>query len=747
MVPESQPPVLLTFGPFEVNPKAGELRKNGIHIRLSGQPFQILLILLQHPGELVTRERLRDRVWNDGTFVDFEGGLNSAINKLRRALNDSAETPRYIETVPARGYRFIGHLEHRGSAPVPSAARSILRENEKRRRGRWLWVASAVSAVAVSFVLGWLFHDAPDALPPWKLSQITVDAGLSEAPALSPDGKLIAYWSDRNPDNQGDLYIKQVAGGQPIRLTFDGAPRATPNFSPDGSKIVFRSNRDGGGIYEIPAFGGEVRLLARDGWSPKFSPDGSQVAYWIGAPNVAVTVPGGGAVWMVPAAGGLPRRVGANFTSARYPIWSPDGKHLLLIGYTSENANEKSALDWWLVPVNGGQPIQVGIYESLVRAGLEATDVDNNPAGTLGFPSVPRPGCWLDQNRVIFSTASGDTWNLWETSVSREGKVTGVFKRLTAAPGNEGTPSCTSDRALAFANVKIQQDVWWLPFDLDHGKPKGVLQQIAGTPGVRDHASLSDNGRYLAFASTQSGHMNIWLRDLASGSESHVTSSMFVQRYPVVSPSGGRVAFSSFENEKRLVYVSTPGGTPERLCQGCLRATDWSRDEKTLLVFSGSPYQINVLDIASHEQTPILKHATYPLLYGRFSPDNRWVSFTARTKPNRAWIAIAPVDGQKPVPESSWIRISEEGAEDWANWSPDGKTLYFTSARDGYTCLWGQRLDAVSHKPTGQAFAVQHLHGRLSYEQDGWSAAGGRIAMVLEGRTGNLWMMTRSGRH
>jgi Tol biopolymer transport system component len=239
--------------------------------------------------------------------------------------------------------------------------------------------------------------------------------------------------------------------------------------------------------------------------------------------------------------------------------------------------------------------------------------------------------------------------------------------------------------------------------------------------------------------------MNIWLRDLVAGRESHVAASMFLQRYPVVSPSGRRVAFSSFEDDKRLVYISAPGGMPEKVCERCLRATDWSLDEKSLLVFGGSPYQIYLLDIESHQQTSILEHAAYPLLYGRLSPDNNWVSFTARTGPNRARIAIAPLGGQKPVPESAWIRISEEGAEDWANWSPDGNTLYFTSARDGHTCLWAQRLDPVFHKPSGEAFAVQHLHGRLSYQQDGWSAAGGRIAIVLEESRGNVWMMSRSG--
>jgi Tol biopolymer transport system component len=301
--------------------------------------------------------------------------------------------------------------------------------------------------------------------------------------------------------------------------------------------------------------------------------------------------------------------------------------------------------------------------------------------------------------------------------------------------------------ALAYTNAETRRDVWSLPFDVDRGTPRGALERITQGPAFREHASLSDDGRAVAFASDQSGRLNIWTRDLATGKESIVAGSSFLQRFPVINAAGDRVAFSGYEKGKRVIYVSSPGGTPEKLCEGCLRATDWSRDEKTLLVFGGAPYQIDVLDVASHRQVPLLKHHDYNLLYGRFSPDDHWVSFTARTQPNRARIVIAPVDGPKPIPESSWITITKEGegAEDWADWSPDGKTLYFTSGRDGHTCLWGQRIDATSRQPVGGAFAVQHLHGRLSYQQGGWSAAGGRIAMVLREDTGNIWMMSRAG--
>jgi Tol biopolymer transport system component/DNA-binding winged helix-turn-helix (wHTH) protein len=735
------------FGPFEVDASAGELRKRGVRVRLSGQPLQILLTLLAHPGEVVTREQLREEVWSETTFVDFEHGLNAAMNKLRRALRDSAEDPRYIETVPSRGYRFIATSQPDHVAPIfPRNVSIIPEERHKRRRvGSWWSVACTAVFVAVSFALGWSFHRSPGSFPSWKLTQLTTDAGLSNASTLSADGKLLAYSSDRGLDGERDLYIKQVAGGDPIRLTFDGQGNTAPDFSSDGSKIVFHSNRDGGGIYEIPAFGGDVRLLARDGLNPKFSPDGLHVAYWIGDENVANLVPGSGTVWVVPAAGGQPRQVGPNFTAARYPIWSPDGKSLLLIGYTSQKAYESSAIDWWVVPINEGRPVSTGAYKRLVRAGFDARDFVNHSSR---YATVPRPSCWLAApSRVIFSSESGDTRSLWETAISVDtGKVGGVLRRLTVGAGHEVEPSSATGDSLAFTDLEIRRDIWSLPFDLNRGKSKGVLERITEGPAWREHASLSSNGRYVAFASGQSSRSNIWLRDMATRKEAHMVSSSFVQAFPVINASGSRIAFSVYgESGKRSVYVFTQGGAPEKMCEGCLRATDWSQDEKTLLIFGGSPYQINILDITSHRQTVVLKHATWNLLYGHFSPDNRWLSFTARTQPNRAYIMIAPIDGTTPVPERAWINIAEGAGEDWANWSPDGKTLYFTSAKDGHFCLWGQRIEASSHRPAGEPFAVQHFHGRVSYQQGGWSAAGGRIAMVLGENTGNIWMMSRFG--
>ena len=182
---------------------------------------------------------------------------------------------------------------------------------------------------------------------------------------------------------------------------------------------------------------------------------------------------------------------------------------------------------------------------------------------------------------------------------------------MTAGTVIETYPSCTPGGALAFTSVETKTDVWSLPFDLDRGTSRGALERVTTGPASREHASLANNGRFLAFASNQSGRINIWMRDLVTGEESPVASSSLVQRYPVINASGDKIAFSVFEKDGRSVYVSAPGGPPEKVCDGCLRATDWSRDEKTILVFAGNPYQVDVLDVASHQQTPMLKHPNY----------------------------------------------------------------------------------------------------------------------------------------
>ncbi len=748
--PQPQPTARLAFGPFEVNASSGDLRKSGYRVRLSGQPFQILLVLLANPGEIVTREQLRGHIWNEGTFVDFEHGLHAAVNKLRRALNDSAENPRYIETIPGRGYRFIGVLEGATppeipSPPTPLAVSDVPRAANPGVPAKRLWWGLAWAAsIIVALVVIQRFWTLPATANQWRFTRLTPDGDFSDSPAISRDGKLLAYSIQKN--GARDLYVKQIDDGRPIRLTFDGAGNTAPDFSPEGNKIVFRSEREGGGIFEIAALGGEPRLLAHEGLNPKYSPDGTRVAFWIGVNGMLPSIPGNGTVWVMPSVGGRPLRVGARLTTARRPIWSPDGRRLLVIGYASGKLWQTSSLDWWTISTNGDAHA-TGMRDALQAAGLEAPSNDDYPGIKIkNTLTLPDPACWLETpERIIFSARSGDSRNLWSAEISPEGKF-GAIQRLTAGSANEANGACGSSETFVFARKTFAGHVWSMPFNLDLGKRTASAIQLTQQPSAyREGASLSADGRRVAFSLLEPGGMNVWVWDTATGRETRLAPSSFVERYPVIAPSGDRVAYSSYEEDKRILYVAGPGGVPEKLCDGCVMPTGWSRDEKKLLTVVGSPYRVTVLDVASRQQTTLLAHPTYSLLLAHFSPDNRWVSFTARVQPNREWIMIAPIDGPLPTPESSWIKFSEEDAiQDAGIWSPDGKMLYFTSSRDGHICLWARRIDPGSHQPMGGSFAVQHFHERPMQPLRLWSAAGGQIAVILTDDTSSIWMMSRS---
>src|ERR1700720_3738348 len=127
----TQAPAVRRFGAFEVNLQSGELRKNGMRVRLSGQPFQILAVLVERPGELVTREELRFRLWPADTFVDFDHGLNNAVARIREVLDDSSDTPKYVETVPRRGYRFVAPVAD--VSPAATAKSPVNAEQDSAR--------------------------------------------------------------------------------------------------------------------------------------------------------------------------------------------------------------------------------------------------------------------------------------------------------------------------------------------------------------------------------------------------------------------------------------------------------------------------------------------------------------------------------------------------------------------------------------------------------------------------------------
>ena len=277
---------------------------------------------------------------------------------------------------------------------------------------------SLAIVLAVGSILAWWLISSrqlkPEPRTVERLYRLTKDTSLAITPALSADGKLLAYASDRASEAGLDIWVQQVAGGPPIRLTDDEAAEYMPTFSPDGSRILFRSEREGGGgLYVIPTLGGQANFLASGGRRPRFSPDGRLVAYYTG-PQGSYS---GTQLYVVPAVGGEPRRLQADFLAAASPIWTPDGKHLLFVG-TERTRN----WDWWVVSIDGASLWPTGAREVLERQGLS------------GGP--PGPEAWVEGNQVAFTAAQGDGTNIWRVPIAPDSwKINAPAERITFGTG------------------------------------------------------------------------------------------------------------------------------------------------------------------------------------------------------------------------------------------------------------------------------------------------------------------------
>src|SRR5215472_1556093 len=321
------------YGPYRQDPLTRTLTRRGELVAIGPKAFETLLYLVTNAGRTVSREEIIQAVWPN-TFVE-EGNLHYNISQLRKILGEYEPGLPYIQTLPKQGYRVIASVSQvlsNGRASPDSRP-----QDSKRLRPAVILSFLGLALTTLIFAGILLRSRLMSPARPAKLIRVTSDLGLTMTPALSSDGKLIAYASDRGGHGNLDLWVQQLAGGTTIRLTHDALDNYSPSFSPDGQTIAFRSEREGGGIYTVSSLGGETRKIAPFGRGPRFSPDGKWIAYWTGTDAIGMSRPsfphpGAEKIYIVPTGGGAPKEIRSDFASAQYPIWTPDSRHLLFLG-------------------------------------------------------------------------------------------------------------------------------------------------------------------------------------------------------------------------------------------------------------------------------------------------------------------------------------------------------------------------------------------------------------------------------
>jgi eukaryotic-like serine/threonine-protein kinase len=645
--------------------------------------------------------------------------------------------PRELERIIGRCLRKDPERRFQTAADLRVALQEVKEESEsgklalaavpaslRRRMSAPLIAVSAALLVAIAMIVWMLSSTAPKPVPGLVITRLTSDSGLTTEPSISPDGKLVAYASDRSGENNLDIWVQQVAGGQPIRLTSNAADDHQPSFSPDGSKIVFRSERDGGGIYVISALGGEERLLAKSGLSPRFSPDGASIAYFVG--NALRTAK----VQIVSSTGGAPRELRIQIPWAASPAWSPDGKQLIFAGSTNPSGFE---FDWWVAPAEGGQAVKTGALADFQRAGLRTF---------FG----PIANVWASDH-IVFSAGLGDSTNLWQVPITpRTWQINDPPQRLTTGAGQESSPSLAADGRLAFATVVRHSDLWSLPIDLDSGKTRSTQQQLTRSGANSQRPSFSSDGRKLIYISDRSGNLDVWMRDMDSGKETALTATPWDETHAVIT-TVGNVAYASLEGKKTVVYLLPMGrGVAEKLCDDCGLPLGWSPDGRRILYYSGEPVGYSTIDIVTRQRVDVIRHPKYNIHMARFSPDGNWLAFHVPTVADegRSSIFIAPLRNGVTASEGEWIQMTDgTGIDATPWWSPDGSLLYFLSKRDGFQCIWAQRLDKTTQRPEGAPFDVAHFHGARHKVQEagfGPGIAPDKLVFTLSDSTGNVWI-------
>ena len=667
MSPTPTPVRVARFGVFEADFQVGELRKDGIRIKLHQQSLQILAMLLEHPGELVPREDIIKKLWPGNTFVDFDHGLNNAVNRLRDALGDSTEAPRFIETLPRRGYRFIaptngagrvsantiseGHLTEPTWEKI-NAASSQTAEIAKTRSYRWLLTATAILLALTLLV----------AFKPWK-SPLRPSSRLFVLPpegttfylirdsggpvTLSADGTKLAFVA---VDAKGTARIWVRPLGSLSARALEGTEGATfPFWSPDGQWIAFFSDADRK-LKKISLEGGPAISLCdatfgRGGsWSPK-----GMILF---APS---TLTG---LHKIPDSGGTPIPVtnveGTIHTSHRWPKFLPDGQHFI---YLAVNHRHDASHDG----------VYLGSVDGRENKRLVSSHADAAYASGYLFFLLDDV---LMAQRLDFRR--GELQGELRPTVEKVVYDPTIWKAVFDV-SNQGT------MAYQLGGYVRGSQLRW--FDR-----AGNRLETIGEQGFHSAPTLSHDGRKLLTGQvTQFGHYgDLWVYDLARGVGTRITFDDISSG--IWSHDDTRILFSARGQDHYNVYALDASGAGTRrliLDIGADSAPiDMSPDGHFLLA-SGPEQgkgQLWIYPMSGNSSSfPLVEHGAQR--EGQFSPDGRWVAYTS-DESGRDEVYVVPfrppAKSGRPTnaeQKGKW-QVSSSGGQR-AKWRRDGRELFY----------------------------------------------------------------------
>jgi eukaryotic-like serine/threonine-protein kinase len=608
---------VLRFGVFELDMRTGELRKHGVKLRLQGKPLQVLQALLERPGEMVTREALRARLWPSHVFVDFEAGMNTAANRLRIVLGDSADTPRYIETIPRVGYRFI--------APVQEVAKDAPPVVERPQRLRIGRVAVAAVALLTLIVTSWfaLRRPAPTAL---EFRQVTFRHGQVWGARFAPDSKSILYTAswDNGPrrlfltypsspesrplgfddlrlvavSSSGELALLSfdgtlpVAGGTLSRVPMNGGAPApvernvmSADWAPGTDRLAIVHAVDGTNRLEFPL--GTV-LTTTPGWfsGVRVSPRGNEIAFV----DHPVRNDNRGSVKITDLAGHV-RTLSGEWTNVGGIAWHPSGE----VWFTA--APDGAAKSLWAVSTSGAfRPIaQIPGAMTLRDISADGSVLASRDTTLLELAAVveseeQRNLTWLDWSRVADISPDGSVILFDEGGIAAGAEYAIYIHRLTDRSTmrvGEGTAMALAPdgTAVLAGGTRDRKRLRLLPLG------QGTIRDLPDTGLEYQWVRFFPDGRrVLALASEPGGRLRLYVHGLDGGKPIAVTPPT-VTRTAAVSPDGEEIALLTSDG-KLMIYPSQGGAGRTIKTDGAVGPLLWTTDDWLYVQHFGAYTQI-----------------------------------------------------------------------------------------------------------------------------------------------------------